>query len=143
MSEHQKLQEALDACARMQDQRDQLAAQLKDATYQCGVMAELLRKAEPLLQSHASYLHGEGHWGEADDIRTTCLYIEDALVNKLSAPAVPEGWRLVPVEPTTEMMLHNSSCQHHAPDDMTCPMRRTRSTIWGHMLAAAPKPEDR
>ncbi len=39
-----RLQAALDACARMQDQRDQLAAQLKDATRQCGVMAELLQE---------------------------------------------------------------------------------------------------
>ncbi|MGL4448711.1 MAG: hypothetical protein ACRCUZ_13510 [Shewanella sp.] len=51
---------------------------------------------------------------------------------------VPEGWQLVPVAPTPEMMLHNSACQRHAHYDMSCPMRRTRATIWGHMLAAAP-----
>lgn len=34
---------ALSALNKMQDQRDQLVAQLKDATAQCGVMAELLR----------------------------------------------------------------------------------------------------
>lgn len=38
-----RLQAVIDACARMQDQRDELADQLKDATAQCGVMAELLR----------------------------------------------------------------------------------------------------
>lgn len=48
-------------------------------------------------------------------------------------------WKLVPVEPTSEMMLHNSGCQHHAWDDADCSARKTRQLIWGHMLAAAPE----
>ena len=52
--------------------------------------------------------------------------------------AVPDGYALVPVEPTAEMMMHESSCQHHAADDMSCPVRRTRRNIWARMLAAAP-----
>jgi hypothetical protein len=78
-----RLQAALDACARMQDQRDealaearkfklnglamaaslgeaqstnsQLAAQLKDATRQCGVMADLLRRSRPIIDDRADF----------------------------------------------------------------------------------------
>lgn len=51
---------------------------------------------------------------------------------------VPDGWKLVPVEPTKEMMLHKSGCQHHAWDDAECSMRQTRRLVWAHMIAAAP-----
>ena len=44
VSMEDRVQGAIDACARMQEQRDQLAFQLKDATAQCGVMADLLRE---------------------------------------------------------------------------------------------------
>lgn len=54
------------------------------------------------------------------------------------APVVPDGYVMVPKEPTEAMMLHNSGCQHHAWDDPDCAMRQTRRLIWSHMLAAAP-----
>lgn len=57
---------------------------------------------------------------------------------RTQAAVVPDGYVLVPVEPTAEMMMHESSCQHHAADDMSCPVRRTRRNIWARMLAAAP-----
>lgn len=53
--------------------------------------------------------------------------------------AVPNGYVLVPIEPTEEMMLHNSECKHHAWDDPDCPMRETRRLVWAHMIAAAPQ----
>lgn len=55
------------------------------------------------------------------------------------APAIPDGYVMVPKEPTEAMMLHNSGCQHHAWDDPDCAMRQTRRLIWSHMLAAAPQ----
>ncbi|HBT4704266.1 DUF551 domain-containing protein [Klebsiella quasipneumoniae subsp. similipneumoniae] len=55
------------------------------------------------------------------------------------APVVPDGYVMVPIEPTEAMMLHNSGCQHHAWDDPDCAMRQTRRLIWSHMLAAAPQ----
>lgn len=55
------------------------------------------------------------------------------------APVVPDGYVMVPKEPTEAMMLHNSGCQHHAWDDPDCAMRQTRRLIWSHMLAAAPQ----
>lgn len=56
-----------------------------------------------------------------------------------NSPVVPDGYVMVPKEPTEAMMLHNSGCQHHAWDDPDCAMRQTRRLIWSHMLAAAPQ----
>ena len=52
---------------------------------------------------------------------------------------LPDGWKLVPVEPTAEMMLHKSGCQRHAWDDQDCSLRQTRRLVWANMLAAAPQ----
>ncbi|MFC6121753.1 Lar family restriction alleviation protein [Citrobacter bitternis] len=59
--------------------------------------------------------------------------------NSAQPVTVPAGYVLVPVEPTSEMMMHKSGCQHHAWDDPDCPMRETRRLVWSHMLAAAKK----
>lgn len=56
-----------------------------------------------------------------------------------NSPVIPDGYVMVPIEPTEAMMLHNSGCQHHAWDDPDCAMRQTRRLIWSHMLAAAPQ----
>ncbi|WKG19003.1 hypothetical protein QY482_27995 [Klebsiella pneumoniae] len=56
-----------------------------------------------------------------------------------NSPVIPDGYVMVPKEPTEAMMLHNSGCQHHAWDDPDCAMRQTRRLIWSHMLAAAPQ----
>ncbi|EJR0225600.1 DUF551 domain-containing protein, partial [Raoultella planticola] len=56
-----------------------------------------------------------------------------------SSPVIPDGYVMVPIEPTEAMMLHKSGCQHHAWDDPDCAMRQTRRLIWSHMLAAAPQ----
>lgn len=63
----------------------------------------------------------------------------EKLQQAVKAQAVPEGWKLVPVEPTPEMMLHGSDCQHHAWNDKECPMRNSRRSIWKHMCEAAPE----
>ena len=60
-----------------------------------------------------------------------------------NSPVIPDGWKLVPIEPTEAMMLHKSGCQHHAWDDQDCAMRQTRRLIWSHMLAAAPQQESK
>jgi len=59
----------------------------------------------------------------------------------LNEPDVPDGYALVPIEPTKEMMLHKSGCQRHAWDDADCPMRQTRRLVWGRMIEAVPKQE--
>lgn len=47
-----RVQAAINACARMQEQRDQLASQIKDATAQCVVMADLLRELREGAEIH-------------------------------------------------------------------------------------------
>lgn len=50
-----------------------------------------------------------------------------------SASAIPEGWKLVPIEPTPEMIRAGNECwmitEGNAP------------AYWSEMLAAAPQPE--
>lgn len=60
-----------------------------------------------------------------------------SLLQAGNSPVIPDGYVMVPKEPTEAMMLHKSGCQHHAWDDPDCAMRQTRRLIWSHMLAAA------
>lgn len=82
--------------------------------------------------------------GEAQLIaKIQLLFIEamEYAAPQSNSPVIPDGWKLVPVEPTEAMMLHKSGCQHHAWDDADCAMRQTRRLVWAHMLAAAPGKE--
>lgn len=54
-------------------------------------MEQLLQKAAQALRDAARY--GAGDWSE----------LVDALERRASPASVPEGWKLVPVEPTMEM----------------------------------------
>ncbi|HAU4884244.1 TPA: DUF3850 domain-containing protein [Aeromonas hydrophila] len=121
------LKSRLELLANHHKREMELAAQLSDATRQCGVMAELLRKAEPLLQSHASHLYEEGHWDEADDIRTTCLYIEDALAGNLPAPSV--------IEPDN-LRSHRDSWQKALAHLVELEQDRDQREYWEHELRA-------
>lgn len=59
-----------------------------------------------------------------------------------NSPVIPDGYVLVPKEPTEAMMLHKSGCQDHPWDDPECVMRKTRRLVWANMLeAAAPQQE--
>lgn len=53
-------------------------------------------------------------------------------------PAIPDGWKLVPVEPTWEMLSANGCVKHH--DGQECSHHENRKRIWRAMLAAAPSP---
>lgn len=72
----------------------------------------------------------------SNEERERLLAMGDAPVAQ--AGQLPQGWKLVPIEPTKEMMLNGSSCQHHGHDDLTCVQRQTRRGIWSKMLDAAP-----
>lgn len=67
---------------------------------------------------------------------TTFHHYHAALTQAGNSPVIPDGYVMVPKEPT-EVMLHKSGCQHHAWDDPDCAMRQTRRLIWSHMLTAA------
>ena len=53
---------------------------------------------------------------------------------ELKAPAVPEGWKLVPVEPTEDMLTEGIDAGRIDEDEVVW--------IWNGMLAVAPDPED-
>ncbi|RVU74690.1 hypothetical protein [Pantoea dispersa] len=78
-----------------------------------------------------------------EDLVAADMATGDKLYTAPPAPAlrVPDGWKLVPIEPTEAMMLNESGCQHHAWDDANCPMRESRRIIWKHMIEAAPEVE--
>lgn len=131
-----RVQAAIDACARMQEQRDQLASRLKDATAQCGGMAELLTEAWGYINSSAER---EENSTIAEDDRKLLERIDAALAGKLPKPLVPEGWQLVPVSPDYSMLVADG-CKEHA-EGQKCIHHENRRRIWAAMLAAAPKPE--
>lgn len=49
------------------------------------------------------------------------------------------GWKMVPVEPTWEMLAADGCSKHH--EGQECSHHENRKRIWRAMLAAAPKPE--
>lgn len=136
VSMEDRVQGAIDACARMQEQRDQLAAQLNDATAQCGVMAGLLRELREGAEIH---LHnctvcknelGIVNW------TSKLERIDAALAGKLPMSVLPEGWQLVPVEPTAEIMTLLARGGYRVLTSDEAVVRYYRD-----VLAAAPKPE--
>lgn len=54
----------------------------------------------------------------------------------VTAASVPDGWKLVPVEPTWEMLSADGCKEHH--DGQKCLHHDNRRRIWRAMLAAAP-----
>jgi hypothetical protein len=79
---------------------------------------------------------------ERDQAREAIRTYAERLCAPSASAAVPEGWKLVPVEPTPEMVkramkdcggIGGGSCGEHVgaePDDMR--------EVWSSMLAAAP-----
>ena len=55
------------------------------------------------------------------------------------APSVPEGWKLVPIEPTHEMVKACASAARAYMQEYG--ENSPRRVMWAAMLAAAPKPE--
>lgn len=55
-------------------------------------------------------------------------------VTEQQYPEIPNGWQLVPVEPTEAMISEVIDAGSFDEDDVTY--------FWNSMLAAAPKPED-
>ena len=76
---------------------------------------------------------GKGNPGNFEDIANLAMMLHQrgadpaVLAGKVPVPVVPEGWQLVPVEPTPEMLI-----AINWPND---------PVGYAAMLAAAPKPE--
>ena len=56
----------------------------------------------------------------------------------LPAQAIPEGWQLVPIEPTYNMLIEKG-CKSHLEGEQ-CHHHDRRKRIWESMLSASPKP---
>ena len=67
------------------------------------------------------------------DIRYNVKDVEVGDKLYTSAPTIPEGWQIVPIEPTDEMFIAGDKF-------MEC--TSSLGEAWESMLAAAPKPED-
>ena len=50
---------------------------------------------------------------------------------------VPDGWKLVPVEPEFAMLAADGCKEHH--DGQECNFHKNRRRIWSAMLSAAPE----
>lgn len=112
--------------AEMAEQQQQplcMAKRIEELETQVRVMAELLRELRDGV---------EGEWCFPDDLD---VRIDAALAGKLPAPVVPEGWQLVPVNPTSEMISAGNAALAY-----DC-CSGTADEAWPAMLAAAPKPE--
>lgn len=106
---------------------------LADATRQCGAMAELLRDIHEHIGASIPQTISEHYQGcdlldRIDAVLTGKLPDHIADVSNMVAP---EGWQLVPVEPTMAMISAATAATTGFG---------TRAQ-WDAMLAAAPKPE--
>lgn len=80
--------------------------------------------------------HDRGYWVDDEIIDLRVIHdgvLDDLMADKIPEPAVPEGWQLVPVEPTESMIGHGCGASVMVVSEVV--------TAWGAMLAAAPKPE--
>ena len=123
-----------------------MAKRIEELEAQVRVMAEALREAVSVLSSinhggeHEVYVEGDEPafwqrgewvgWAKSDVLPK----LQAALAGKLPAPAVPEGWQLVPVEPTESMIGHGCGASVMVVSEVV--------RAYGAMLAASPSPDD-
>lgn len=109
-----------------------MAKRIEELEAQVLVMAGLLREAMP-------YVKDCSDWGREHDCDLRDL-IDAALSGKLPEPAVPsvpDGWQLVPMEPTQEMTDAALETPYYSGDMVSSTMNRA----YRAMLASAPKPD--
>lgn len=71
----------------------------------------------------------------AKAIEQRCTPLVHPLYRHPPAPAVPEGWQLVPVEPTPEMLSATTTSRNPA---LRAEIMHMAAEDWAKMLAAAP-----
>ena len=103
-----------------------MAKRIEELEAQVRVMGGLLREAQECVVHDV--VRGMGR-----DVESLWARIDAALAGKLPAPAVLEGWKLVPVEPTESMIGHGCGASVMVVSEVV--------RAYGAMLAAAPKPE--
>ena len=123
MGEHMAEQAAQPLCT---------AKRIEELEAQVLVMAELLRDLREGAEIHlhnctvCKYADGITNW------TSKLERIDAAIAGKLPAPVVPEGWKMVPVEPTESMIGHGCGASVMVVSEVVM--------AWAAMLAAAPSP---
>jgi len=116
-----------------------MAKRIEELEAQVRVMAELLREAAPMISGYGVWIHNEAHRDEDDAESERAFDLEEriyaALAGNLPSATVPEGWQLVPVEPTVEI---SDAGARYDEENYADP---TYGGLYRAMLAAAPKPE--
>lgn len=104
-------------------------------------MSDHMKEVERLLDEF--YLHVSAtvasaladEWAEVEAAQKRSVQARSALLAHIQRGAVPDGWQVVPKEPTPEMISHTKSVEH-------CGSREPHtSNIYRAMLAAAPAPD--
>ena len=103
-----------------------MAKRIEELEAQVRVMAGLLREAQECVVHDV--VRGMGR-----DVESLWARIDAALAGKLPAPAVLEGWKLVPVVPTESMIGHGCGASVMVVSEVV--------RAYGAMLASAPSPD--
>ena len=115
-----------------------MAKRIDELEARVRVMAELLQKARPYMD-HRGGAGVKGYTQLAKEI-------DSALAGNLPIQVTPEGWQLVPVEPTLEMSLAGVAAQaeklkRYALGGSLHPIDHGMPDAYRAMLAAAPSPD--
>lgn len=108
---------------RLLDHTDALTAELAQARAEVAALRGQLQIAAD----------AASHW-----LRDTAPAVQEVLSETAARAGVPDGWKLVPVKPTTDMEIA-------ATEEWLCKttMEDRSAAIWKAMLAAAPQPPAR
>lgn len=127
MNDKQQLAAMGEHLAEQQQQPMCMAKRIEELEAQVRVIAGLLREARKYVTA----------LGKPDDevsaVQMTVSRIDALLAGQVPAPAAPEGWQLVPVEPTERMISESIDAGRFDEDDAVF--------FWASMLASAPSPD--
>ena len=104
-----------------------MAKRIEELESQVKALAELLRRA----RRYVSPLSCPE--SEIQIAQSIVSSIDSVLAGNLPAPSMPEGWQLVPVEPTESMIGHGCDASVMVVSEVI--------KAWAAMLAAAPSPD--
>ena len=128
MNDKQQLAAMGEHLAEQQQQPMCMAKRIEELEAQVRVMADLLRDLHGYIGASIPQTISE-HYRGCDLLER----IDSALASKMPVPVVPEGWQLVPVEPTERMISESIDAGRFDEDDAVF--------FWASMLASAPSPD--
>ncbi len=93
--------------------------------------AEHAKAIEDAAVAYAEATHTQDSYGARHGLKAAII---------AGVGAVPEGWQLVPVEPTAPMLSKMAECDGYLDGDRDRPGLIRWEDYWRNALAAAPKP---